>query len=229
MKVTPRQRRASSPPPPAPPPEKKSVIHDIAEIGAVKTASQHMGNIGFGLASALAFGSQARNLFKHAAPSMKLAAIAPMLHLGVTIIEGYNADKKHREGDNVVAATHAGNAVGCFAAFLETGAAMALIGEKSGLAVAMGATGGALGLGAGLVEVRQGMKNVKAGGSHRVLLMGALDIASGFTSFAGAAVALKGLKGPLAPALMLVASTIDMSGIAIDYLGAKKPNPASRA
>ena len=74
MKVVPRaQRPAAASPPPSPPFEKKSVIHDIAAIGAVKTASQHVGNIGFGLASALAFGSQARNLFKHAAPSMKMA------------------------------------------------------------------------------------------------------------------------------------------------------------
>lgn len=226
MRVNPRPvRPAAAPAPPPPPPEKetKGVLSDIAEIGAVKTASQHMGNIGFGLASAIAFGSQARNLFKHAAPSLKLAALAPVLHLGVTVVEGYNAAKKYREGDSVVAATAAGNAVGCFAAFLETGAAMAMLGQRSGLAVAMGATGGALGLGAGFVEVRQGLKNVKAGGSKRVLMMGVLDITSGLTSFAGAAVALKGIKGPIGPALMLAASTIDMSGIAIDYLGGKGP------
>jgi len=219
-----------SPQRPAPPrgretKEEKGISSDIAEIGAVKTASQHVGNIGFGLASAIAFGSQVRNLFRHAAPSLKLAALAPVLHLGVTAVEGYNAAKKYREGDPVVAATAAGNAVGCCAAFLETGAAMAMLGERSGLAVAMGATGGALGLGAGLVEVRQGLQNLKAGGSSRVLLMGMLDISSGLTSFAGAAVALKGIKGPLGPALMLAASTIDMSGIAIDYLGAKGNKP----
>lgn len=227
MKVTQKQLRTSSPPPPVQraqaPDDSKGVLADIAEIGAVKTASQHVGNIGFGLASAIAFGSQVRNLFRHASPSMKLAALAPVLHLGVAAVEGYNSAKKYGEGDPVVAATAAGNAVGCFAAFLETGAAMAMLGEKSGLAVAMGATGGALGLGAGVVEVRQGLKNVKAGGSHRVLLMGVLDIASGLTSFAGAAVALRGVQGPLAPALMLAASTIDMSGIAIDYLGHKGP------
>jgi len=46
-------------------------------------------------------------------------------------------------------------------------------------------------------------------------------------SFAGAGVALKGIQGPLGPALLMAASAIDLSSIAIDYLGSKGPKQES--
>jgi len=199
----------------------------VAEVGLHKTPRQHLGNAAFGTASALSTLGHAKKLLQLSGAT-PLGKIVPGLNLGVVALEGSNALQKYREGDTVVAATSAGNAVGCLSTFFDETAFLALTSRKLGLGASLALAGGLLGLGAGAVEVRQGLKVKRQTGSSRTLTMGVLDIASGVASLSGAAAALRG-GGALGPALLLTAGLIDAGGIAVDYLWpSSKGKPASR-
>jgi hypothetical protein len=197
------------------------------EVGADKSVTQHMGNAAFGTASSFSLMEQVKSLAKVARKS-RAVRIIPGLNLAVVALESYNAAKKLKEGDPVVAVTSAGNAAGCLGTFLDTtGKATLLTGKFSAMArfLHMGAAfsilGGALGLVAGKVEIERGLKIKRAGGTGRTLTMGMLDVTSGLTSMSGAVLVASGVGGPLGIGLLIASGLCDIAGIAADYLGKK--------
>lgn len=192
------------------------------EIGAEKETTQHVSNTGFGISSLFAVKGDFKNLFKITSKS-RLTKHIPFLNIGVAAIEGYHTAKFLREGENVVAATCAGNAAGCAGSVLEEAAAAAAIGGQSVGAlkfagIALGIIGGALGIAAGTVEIKEGLKIRKAGGSKRTFTMGVLDITSGITSMTGGVLMATGLGGPVGVGLLVTAGVCDLAGIGVDYL-----------
>lgn len=189
------------------------------EVGASKSAAQHVGNAGFGSASLGSVGAGLKRLAGRTAQS-RLGRYLPGLNVGVAALETYNASRKALQGDPVVAMTHAGNAAGCLGAVLDqAGGFMALGTSRLGIGVTLGMVGGGLGVAAGAFEVKQGLAIRRAGGPGRTLAMGVLDLASGTTSLLGAGLAAAGVGGALGPALLIGAGFCDLSGVVVDYLG----------
>lgn len=200
-----------------------------------KPASQHLGNVGFGTSTLHAVADGVKQLTVKTAHS-RAARYLPGLNLGVAALEVYNASQKASQGRPVEALAHAGNAAGCLGGAMDqAGGYLALGKSRVGLGAALGAIGGGIGLAVGAAELHQGLEARQNGGSGRLVAMGALDLASGATSLLGAGLAVAGVAGPLGPALMVGAGLIDLSGIAVDYLGDRlfpakaPPVPTSKA
>lgn len=218
LRHLPATPRAESEPPPEPP--HPANANDNVELGANKTVTQHLGNAGFGAASITAFGDGLNTLLDTAA-NLPGAQAVPGLNLGVAAMEGYNSVKKLRDHEPIVAATAAGNAMGCLGTFLgQVSAAHALWGIHLGdtgnlltLGATFGAVAGGLGIAAGVAEIHKGMK----AHSSRTTAMGVLDITSGVTSLTGAA-AMAGGHAGLGVTLMMAANLVDLTGIGVDYL-----------
>lgn len=187
-----------------------------AEIGAEKTGSQHVGNAAFGMASLL---GTVGNISRLAgAARVPFATAIPGLNLVAAGVEGANAYRKYRQGETVVALTSTGNSVGCLSAFMAESSLLALRLQKIGLSSGLAAVGGLLGLVAGTIEVRQGQKIRKQNGSSRTLSMGVLDLASGVSSLAGAAVLARSRHKTLGMSMLIGSGIIDLAGIGVDYL-----------
>ena len=205
--------------PPNPSPKKKA---PPVEVGGEKTITQHVGNAGFGACSAAAF-TDSLGTALDTVVNFPGAEAVPGLNLGVACVEGYNSIKKLREGDNIVAATSGGNAVGSLGTFLaQLSLAPALVGAGKtgallGIGAALGAVGGGLGIAAGIAEIKIGREIQAAGGSSRTTVMGILDITSGVTSLAGAGAMAMG-AAPVGICLMMAANVVDLCGIGVDYL-----------
>jgi hypothetical protein len=205
----------------------------FCEVGLEKDSIQHAGNATFGTASVAALTSNVGELAGITGVASRIpgSRLIPGLNLLVVGVESYNAARKLAQGDHLVAATHAGNASGCMGAFLSEGKALnfaskvAKVGRMSALAgvgAGLGFVGGVLGIAAGQAEIRQGLKNVKAGGTNRTLMMGILDVTSGVTSAIGSILLATGIGGPLGLGLLMVSGACDLAGIGADYLGARK-------
>ena len=203
--------------PPHPGPKKPPKKEQPSEIGAEKTPSQHVGNAAFGVASLLGTVANVKRLARISSAT-PLAKLVPGINLVAAGIEGVNAAHKYRAGEKVVALTSTGNALGCVSAFLSESSLLALRLQRTGLAAALAAGGGVVGLVAGTIEVNQGRKLKKSTGSSRTLTMGVLDLTSGVTSLAGAAMVNKGLRPQLGMTLLIGSGMIDMAGIGVDYL-----------
>jgi hypothetical protein len=204
------------------------------EIGSHKTLSQHLGNAGFGASSVAAFADSMGTLMDTVVSFPGVEAV-PGLNLGVAAIETYNSVHNLKEHEPLVAATSAGNALGCMGSFLaQVSLAPVLLrshgllssGLMLGLGAALGAVGGGLGIAAGVAEIRKGREIHQAGGSSRTLAMGCLDIASGVTSLAGAGAMAMG-AAPLGITLMMLANVVDVAGIGVDYLWKKWSHKAA--
>lgn len=212
---------------PTPPPQRTPVRKASApekeqhqEIGADKSHSQHVGNAAFGLASLLGTLGNVRTLANVAGAS-PAGRLMPGLNLVAAGVEGFNALRKHRAGEHVVALTAAGNSLGCMSSFLGESSLLALRSGGAGLAAALAAGGGILGLVAGTIEVKQGLVNRKLTGSSRTLTMGMLDLTSGVVSLTGSALLAR--NRALGMSLLIGAGMVDLAGIGVDYLW-----PASR-
>ena len=195
---------------------------EVVGIGQDKTPVQHAGNVGFGLASLASVTKGAKALLRVTSQT-PVARLIPGLNLGVAAIEGVNAFHMRQKGQNVVAATHLGNSVGCMASFLEESGAWAMASHHSTLGSHLALSGGLLGLGVGLYEIRLGTKIMKDTGSKRTLAMGILDAASGITSLVASR-----MGGSLGVGLLLGAGLIDLAGMGVDYYGEKIPFLAAR-
>jgi len=195
------------------------------EVGMEKETTQHIGNAGFGTTSVISMSTTVGKAAGIGAKA-KFLKYVPGLNLAVASIEGYNAVKMMSKGDEVVAATHTGNAAGCMSGFLSeakiTTKAAGIMGKlASRLSVGLGFMGGALGIAAGTVEISKGMEIKKAGGGSRTLTMGILDVASGITSATGTILLATGVGSALGIGLIIASGAYDLSGIAVDYMGHK--------
>ncbi|MCE1248316.1 MAG: hypothetical protein LWY06_16870 [Firmicutes bacterium] len=195
------------------------------EVGMDKETTQHIGNAGFGTASAISLGSTV-SAAAGVGSKTGLIKLVPGLNFAVASIESYNAIKMMSKGEDVVAASHTGNAAGCMSGFLAetklTANSVGLMGKlASKMAIGLGFLGGALGIAAGTVEISKGLEIKKAGGGNRTLTMGLLDMASGVTSATGTILIATGVGATLGIGLILASGVYDLSGIAVDYLGHK--------
>jgi len=84
-----------------------------------------VGNAAFGLASLLGTLGNVRAL-AHLAGASPVGRLVPGINLVAAGVEGYNAVKKHRAGDHLVAMTAAGNSLGCMSSFLGESSLIAL-------------------------------------------------------------------------------------------------------
>ena len=212
--ITPKAPRRSAPP------ESRSgpaTGADVVEVGQGKTPVQHAGTVGIGLSS-LANATRAAKAILRVTAETPIARLVPGLNLGVATVEGVNAFHMHKRGHHVEAGAHLGNAVGCFAGFLEEGSAWAMAAHQTTLGSRLALTGGLLGLGVGLYEIRLGKQVMEQTGSRRTLVMGLLDAASGVTSLVASRVG-----GNLGMGLLLGSGILDLAGIAVDYKGDKIP------
>ncbi|MFN8607768.1 MAG: hypothetical protein U0931_09560 [Vulcanimicrobiota bacterium] len=193
-------------------------------MGADKTHTQHVGNAAFGLASLFGTLGNVRALANVAGAS-PAGRLLPGLNLVAAGVEGYNAVRKHRAGEHVVAMTAAGNSLGCLSSFLGESSLLALRSGGSALPAALAAGGGVLGLVAGTIELRQGLANRKLTGSSRTLAMGVLDLTSGVVSLAGSAL-LARHRG-LGMTMLIGSGLVDLAGIGVDYLWPSRKRPGS--
>ena len=183
-----------------------------------KTVTQHAGNLGFALTTAL---SSLGPLLT----SPRFAREIPGLNLGVAVVETANALHQYSHGEQVVAMGHLGNAAGCFGAFAEdVGRFVSLAGSGGhpllgSAAVGLGVAGGLLGIAQGNAEIKSGLALRKASGSTRTLHMGIADSISGLTTVAGIVLRAGGLAPALGTSLLVAASVCDLASIAVDYAG----------
>lgn len=151
--------------------------------------------------------------------------LVPGLNLVAAGVEGFNAVRKHRAGEHVVALTAAGNSLGCLSSFLGESSLVALRSGGAGLPAALAAAGGVLGLVAGSIEVKQGLSNRKLTGSSRTLAMGILDLTSGVVSLTGSALLAR--HRALGMSMLIGSGLVDMAGIGVDYLWPTKVKPGN--
>ena len=152
----------------------------------------------------------------HLAGASPVGRLVPGINLVAAGVEGYNAVKKHRAGDHVVAMTAAGNSLGCMSSFLSESSLIALRSGGAGMPAALAAGGGLLGLVAGTIEVKQGLANKRATGSSRTLAMGVLDLTSGAVSLTGSALLAR--HRALGMSMLIGSGIVDLCGIGVDYL-----------
>jgi len=145
-----------------------------------------------------------------------MGRLIPGINLVAAGVEGYNAVKKHRAGEHVVALTAAGNSLGCLSSLLGESSLVALRSGGAGVPAALAAGGGLLGLVAGSIEVKQGLANQRATGSTRTLAMGVLDLTSGVVSLTGSALLAK--NRALGMTMLIGSGLVDLCGIGVDYL-----------
>jgi hypothetical protein len=211
------------------PPEKET--EDLSEIGADRTVSQHIGNIAFGTSSLSALAGKLKPVLRLAGEP-RIAQYIPGLNLGVTAIETFNAAERLQKKDHIAAATSAGNAAGCMAGVLEEAAMASVLSSKYGhkgkllgVGVAFGIVGGGLGMAVGAAEIEKGLNIKAAGGSHRTLTMGILDMTSGLASTTGAILTATGGPGAaIGIPLLVTAGICDVAGVFVDYFGKRSEN-----
>jgi hypothetical protein len=194
------------------------------ESGFDKKLSENFGDAGIGVVSCASISKYFARAshFKH----------IPGINLAVGLLESHNCAKSYKEKDMLMAASHGGAAAACIGDFMIESSAVSMLAGKLGTngalvgaATGLGVLGGILGVGVGVVELKEGLTIRKAGGNSRLFTMGALDIGSGVCSAAGAVITSTGMGGPVGTAVgvALIGTSVlyDISGIVVDYFGHK--------